>query len=195
MNRLTPWSNDPVTDPPGEVVYLRDEKTGEFWSPTPAPRGGEATTVVRHGQGYSRFTQTSHGLEQDLLVLISPTDPVKMVRLGVRNTGRRPRRLSATFYAEWVLGGLRDHAALAGGVLGRRGNRRVVRHQRLGGRLRRGGRFRRRSRDPRGHAAALVHDRSGRVPRPRGLSGSAGRPWPVAAFRPVPANWSTRAPH
>ena len=37
MNRLTPWSNDPVSDPPGEVVYLRDEETGEFWTPTPAP--------------------------------------------------------------------------------------------------------------------------------------------------------------
>ncbi len=36
-NRLTPWSNDPVTDPPGEVVYLRDEETGEVWSPTPLP--------------------------------------------------------------------------------------------------------------------------------------------------------------
>ncbi len=57
MNRLTPWSNDPVSDPPGEVVYLRDEETGEFWTPTPAPCGGEATTIVRHGQGYSRFTQ------------------------------------------------------------------------------------------------------------------------------------------
>jgi cellobiose phosphorylase len=112
MNRLTPWSNDPVTDPPSEVVYLRDEKTGEFWSLTPAPCGGKATTVVHHGQGYSLFTRTSHGLEQDLLILISPTDPVKMVRLRVRNTGSRPRRLSATFYAEWVLGSLRDQASL-----------------------------------------------------------------------------------
>jgi cellobiose phosphorylase len=112
MNRLTPWSNDPVTDPPGEVVYLRDEETGKFWSPTPAPCGGESTTVVRHGQGYSRFTRTSHRLEQDLLVLISPSDPVKMVRLRLRNTGSRPRRLSATFYAEWVLGGLRGEAPL-----------------------------------------------------------------------------------
>ena len=112
MNRLTPWSNDPVTDPPSEVVYLRDEETGEFWSPTPAPCGGKATTVVRHGQGYSLFTRTSHGLEQGLLVLIPPTDPVKMVRLRVRNTGSGTRRLSATFYAEWVLGGLRDQAAL-----------------------------------------------------------------------------------
>jgi cyclic beta-1,2-glucan synthetase len=29
-NRLTPWSNDPVSDPPGEVLYIRDEETGLF---------------------------------------------------------------------------------------------------------------------------------------------------------------------
>src|SRR5208282_4823849 len=36
-NKLTPWSNDPVTDRPGEVIYLRDEQTGELWCPTAAP--------------------------------------------------------------------------------------------------------------------------------------------------------------
>ena len=54
-NRLTPWSNDPVSDPPGEVVYLRDEETGEVWSPTPLPVPSAAPTLVRHGQGYTVF--------------------------------------------------------------------------------------------------------------------------------------------
>ena len=112
MNRLTPWSNDPVSDPPGEAVYLRDEETGEVWTPTPLPRGAGAAVTVRHGQGYTRYTRQSHGLEQDLLVLVPPDDPVKLVRLTVRNTGDRPRRLSATFYAEWVLGTVRDNAPL-----------------------------------------------------------------------------------
>jgi cyclic beta-1,2-glucan synthetase len=112
MNRLTPWSNDPVSDPPCEVLYLRDEETREFWTPTPAPCGGEATTVVRHGQGYSRFTRSSYGLEQDLLMLISPSEPVKLVHLRLKNTGERPRRLSATFYVEWVVGIQRDQAPL-----------------------------------------------------------------------------------
>jgi cellobiose phosphorylase len=112
LNRLTPWSNDPVSDPCGEALYLRDEETGEFWTPAPGPCGSEATTVVRHGQGYTRFQRTSHGLEQDLLVLVSPADPVKLVRLRVSNPGDRPRRLSATFYTEWVLGVLRDQAPL-----------------------------------------------------------------------------------
>ena len=112
MNRLTPWSNDPVADPPGEALYLRDEETGEFWSPTPGPCGGEATTVVRHGQGYTRFTKTSNGLVQDLVVFVAAVDPVKLIRLRVSNTGARPRRLSATFYVEWVVGVLREQAAL-----------------------------------------------------------------------------------
>jgi cyclic beta-1,2-glucan synthetase len=112
MNRLTPWSNDPVSDAPGEVVYLRDEETGAFWTPTPAPCGGDATTVIRHGQGYTSFAQTSHGLDQELLLVVPPADPVKLLRLQVRNLGDRPRRLSAAFYAEWVLGTQRDQASL-----------------------------------------------------------------------------------
>jgi cellobiose phosphorylase len=108
MNRLTPWSNDPVSDVPGEVVYLRDEETGEFWSCTPAPCGTSTTTIVRHGQGYSRFTCSGRQLEQDLLVTVSPNAPVKLFHLRIKNADDRPRRLAATFYAEWVLGVHRD---------------------------------------------------------------------------------------
>jgi cellobiose phosphorylase len=112
MNRLTSWSNDPVSDPPGEVVYLRDEETGAVWTPTPLPRGPATAVTVRHGQGYTRYSHRSGGLDQELLVLVPPEDPVKLLCLTVRNAGDRPRRLSATFYAEWVLGSLRDNAPL-----------------------------------------------------------------------------------
>jgi cyclic beta-1,2-glucan synthetase len=106
-NRLTPWNNDPVSDPPGEAVYVRDEATGEFWSPTPLPLRFPAPTQVRHGQGYTIYEQQSHGLAHELLTFVPPSDPVKLVRLKVHNTGRRNRRLSVTFYLEWVLGTVR----------------------------------------------------------------------------------------
>jgi cellobiose phosphorylase len=112
MNRLTPWSNDPVSDPPGEVIYLRDEETGAVWTPTPLPRGPAAAVTARHGQGYTRYTHQSGGLEQELLVLVPPDDPVKLLCLTVRNVGDRTRRLSATYFAEWVLGTHRDNAPL-----------------------------------------------------------------------------------
>ena len=111
-NRLTPWSNDPASDPPGEVVYLRDEETGEFWSPTPLPVLSPSATLVRHGQGYTTFERNTHGLAHDLTLFVAPDDPVKLVRLKLTNPGDRPRRLSATFYAEWVLGTTRDAAAM-----------------------------------------------------------------------------------
>ena len=74
-NQLTPWSNDPVTDPPGETIYVRDEETGALWGPTALPIREEASTyVVRHGQGYSRFEHTSHGIALDLLQFVPLED-------------------------------------------------------------------------------------------------------------------------
>ena len=111
-NRLTPWNNDPVSDPPGEVVYLRDEESGEIWCPTPLPVPTGQPTLVRHGQGYSVFERNTHGLCHNLTLLVAPEDSIKLIRLRVKNARIRPRRLSATFYAEWVLGSARDASAM-----------------------------------------------------------------------------------
>ena len=104
-NALTPWSNDPVTDRPGEAIYLRDEETGELWSPTPAPiRHETAFYSCAHGLGYSRFEQRSHGMALTLTIFVPLEDPVKICRLVIRNKSPRRRTLSASAYAEWVLG-------------------------------------------------------------------------------------------
>jgi cyclic beta-1,2-glucan synthetase len=110
-NRLTPWANDPVSDPVGEALYLRDEETAVVWTPTPQPAGDAAACQVRHGAGYSEWRRNSQGLEQSLLVFVPVDDPLKIVRLRLRNRWRRTRRLTATYYAEWVLGALRSQAA------------------------------------------------------------------------------------
>jgi cyclic beta-1,2-glucan synthetase len=112
MNRLTPWSNDPVTDSPGEVVYLRDEETGETWCPTPLPIPSSEPTLVRHGQGYTVYERKILGLSHELTFLVPTHDPVKVIHLKLTNLSDRPRKLSATFYAEWVLGTTRDQAAM-----------------------------------------------------------------------------------
>ena len=111
-NQLTPWSNDPVTDPPGEVLYIRDEETGALWTPTVLPIREEAWPyVARHGQGYSAFEHTSHGISLALLQFVPPEDPVKISRLVIENRSGRHRRLSVTAYVEWVLGPSRSAGA------------------------------------------------------------------------------------
>ncbi|HWC66302.1 MAG TPA: hypothetical protein VG777_09475, partial [Thermoanaerobaculia bacterium] len=103
-NRLTPWSNDPVSDPPGEAIYLRDDDTAEVWSPTALPIRGPETYVCRHGQGYSVFEHRRGTISTELVLFVPEDDPVKIARLRVTNRGAAPRRLSAAHYAEWVLG-------------------------------------------------------------------------------------------
>ena len=112
QNQLTPWSNDPVSDRPGEVVYVRDEDDGTLWTPTALPiREETAPYIVTHGQGYSRFEHTAHGLSLELLQYVPPDDPIKISRLTIKNQSARPRRLSITAYVEWVLGASRAACA------------------------------------------------------------------------------------
>ena len=103
-NRLTPWRNDAVSDTPSEAIYLRDEDTGQIWSPTPLPARANAPYLIRHGAGYSIYEHTSHGLEQNMRVFIVPDEPLKVVQLKLHNTTKRMRRINVTYYAEWVLG-------------------------------------------------------------------------------------------
>jgi len=106
--RITPWHNDPVTDSSGEAVYLRDEETGHFWSPSPLPARGQNTYVARHGFGYSIFEYAEDGIVTELSLYVAMDAPVKFVRLKITNRSGRPRWLSATGFWELVLGEMRE---------------------------------------------------------------------------------------
>lgn len=106
-NRLTGWSNDPVLDPASEAIYIRDEESGFFWSPTAAPIREESAYRARHGAGYTVFEHNSNGIEQELTVFV-PVDenggePIKLQRLLLTNGSNRRRRLSVTYYVELSL--------------------------------------------------------------------------------------------
>jgi cyclic beta-1,2-glucan synthetase len=109
-NRLSPWRNDPVSDLPGEALYLRDEETAEVWSPTPQPAPADAPYLARHGAGYTIFEHHSHGLQHHLCLFAAPDAPLKVVQLRIENMGQRPRRITATYYLEWVLGVNRENS-------------------------------------------------------------------------------------
>jgi cyclic beta-1,2-glucan synthetase len=103
-NQLTPWSNDPVTDPPGEAIYVRDEDSLALFGATAQPYRDGGTYIARHGFGYSRFEHETDGIALQLLQYVPLADPIKISRLTLRNLSAVPRRLSVTAYTEWVLG-------------------------------------------------------------------------------------------
>ncbi|MDB5392922.1 MAG: glycosyltransferase 36 associated family protein [Rhodospirillales bacterium] len=111
QNQITSWSNDPVRDPPGEAIYIRDEDSGEFWTPTALPIREQSAYVIHHGPGYTRFEHASHAIALELLQFVPVDDPIKISRLKVSNRSARERNLSVTAYAEWVLGTSRGVSA------------------------------------------------------------------------------------
>ena len=115
-NRITPWSNDPIQDTPGEVLYIRDEHTGEYWTPTPLPIRESERYTVRHGQGYTSIEHSSHGIQQRLRVFVPNADAavdadLVLKELTLTNTTGVPRQLSVTAYNELVLGIQRNMSA------------------------------------------------------------------------------------
>ncbi|KGM51651.1 glycosyl transferase family 36 [Lysobacter concretionis Ko07 = DSM 16239] len=105
QNPLTPWPNDPVSDAPCEVLYLRDNDSGELWSATALPiRVPTARYTTRHGRGWTRYSHEAHGVGVELLQCVPMTDSIKLSRLRLHNRSARPRRLSVTAYVQWALG-------------------------------------------------------------------------------------------
>ncbi len=108
--RLTPWYNDPLRDASGEALWLRDEETGEYWSPTaqPTPSGDAYRTC--HGFGYSRYEHAHADLYSETSVFVAHAAPLKLTLVKLINKGTEPRTLSLTSYVEWVLGEHRERA-------------------------------------------------------------------------------------
>ena len=92
-NRLTPFANDPTSDPTAEALFIRDDESGDFWSPTPGPlvrTAGSGRVVVRHSAGLTHFSRHTHGISHTLDVFVDTEDPVKFSRLTIGQR-RRPR--------------------------------------------------------------------------------------------------------
>ncbi|MCR1899749.1 DUF3131 domain-containing protein [Irregularibacter muris] len=103
-NKLTPWSNDPITDPPGEVIYIRDEDNGDFWTPTPLPIRGKEKYTIRHGWGYTEFHYDNHGIDHKLTMFVPLEDATKLSMLRLKNHSDQLRTLVLTYYVHPVMG-------------------------------------------------------------------------------------------
>ena len=112
--RLTPWFNDPVSDPCGDVLYLQDAESGPAWTPTPGPSpamDGESPSpyTAVHAPGRTTFAHVRRDIATELEMTVPVSDPVKISRLRLTNRGQSARTIVVTSFAEWVLGTDRQH--------------------------------------------------------------------------------------
>lgn len=106
--RITPWSNDPVSDIAGEAFFIRDEENGKFWSPSPYPALGDGSYITTHGFGYSGFEHNRDGIATEMRVFVDKDLPIKFVVLKIVNRSGRPRKLTGTGFLEIILGDVRS---------------------------------------------------------------------------------------
>ena len=69
-NRLTPFANDPISDPTGEAIYLRDNDAGSVWAATPGPTRRDPRSgrwIISHTAGSTRYQHATDGLVQELV--------------------------------------------------------------------------------------------------------------------------------
>ncbi len=105
QNRITRLYQDIVKDNWGKYFYIRDKKSGRFWSATlnPVKKGCDVYTV-RHGLGYSVFERESEGIASKLTVFVARDSSMEYALLTLDNNTNETRSLDVTGYFEWALG-------------------------------------------------------------------------------------------
>lgn len=106
--RLTPWNNDATLDAGAEAFYIRDEQSGDFWSPSPFPVKSKRNYITTHGFGYSTFEHVEHQITSLMTVFVHESKPIKFVAVKLRNTAAKSRKFSVFGYAEITLGDVRS---------------------------------------------------------------------------------------
>ncbi len=118
-NKLTPWSNDAVSDTPSEIIYLRDDtlvdgisSKGDLWTMTALPIRESEPYTIEHGFGYTKFNHTSHGITQELTQFVPLEGAAKINLIALRNDSDIERTLTVTYYAKPVLGDFESKTAM-----------------------------------------------------------------------------------
>jgi len=110
--QLTPWSNDPVSNRPGEALYLVDLASKRRFSPVSAVEcHDEVIYETLHGLGWSKFASEHDGIACELTHTVDKEQPLRFSRLRLTNRGNGGRRLRLYNYVEWVLGNNRAKTA------------------------------------------------------------------------------------
>ncbi len=91
-------------DRPGRYIYIRDDKSGDYWSASwqPVAKNFEDyKTECRHGMGYTKFISEYDGIKSDYRVFVPLDKPIEFWEIELENNSDQVRELSVFPYAEW----------------------------------------------------------------------------------------------
>lgn len=105
QNRLTRSFQDIVKDNWGKYFYIRDLRSGKYWSAGFLPvKDGVDRYEVTHGLGYSTILRESCGVRSELTVFVSPDKPMEYLCLTLTDLSGKGQELDITSYFEWACG-------------------------------------------------------------------------------------------
>jgi cellobiose phosphorylase len=105
LRRLTRYRyNNVPLDSGGRYLYLRDEASGRFWSPTWQPTQSDLEAYTcRHGLGYTVIASALGGIEAQVRYFVPLGENLEIWELQVSNRRGEPARLSAFSCVEFCL--------------------------------------------------------------------------------------------
>lgn len=101
--RITPWTNDVISDKRGEIFYIQDEKTGELFNPYLLPVAQDGFYEVKYGLGYCEYTSEVLGINTNMKVFIPVNDNVKISIIKIKNNSDIKRKLNLVYFIDPVL--------------------------------------------------------------------------------------------
>ncbi len=110
FNRITRWHQDLIKDDWGKYIYLKNNSTGEVWSPTWSIVKTELKKYeCRHGFGYTIYESEFRNIKITLTIFVPMNDSLEVWNLKIKNNSGQKVSLSIFTYFEWVLGSSNDH--------------------------------------------------------------------------------------
>lgn len=110
FNRLNRWHQDLIKDDWGKYFYIKDNKTGEVFSPTWMPVKSQPLSYnCIYGFGYAKFISEYKDFKVILTVFIPLDEQLEIWNFKIENHKDDNFDISLYSYFEWCLGSSADH--------------------------------------------------------------------------------------
>ncbi len=112
LRRLTRYRyNNVPLDFGGRYIYIRENSSGDYWSPTWQPvRKKLDKYECRHGLGYTKISSSYHGFEASIRFFIPLRNNLEIWQITLRNTRDDPYEFSVFSCVEFCLWNAEDDA-------------------------------------------------------------------------------------